>query len=790
MRSKTGKSLRRLALLAVSAVLLVTAFWIVGPDNALDELARFPVWAIAVVLCLFALNLVVVSFRLGRILAHFGVLLPAGVAWTASISGHVAGQFFISIFGQVAGRHLVLSRFGVPSVFLASLTAYERLVLLLVSGGLCLAGAYLMLDALEVTDFLAKISLSEIAVAAVGGLLLSLWLGRSRFEAQLIARTHSRANLVRILEIATITLIGQLLVLVTFVVAVKVLQPGIDYRELFAAAAIISFAASLPITVNGWGVRELAAVYTLGQLGVPSSSALAVSVLVGLCSTVVILAAAPMALKKSAVAVQPGSAPAGKMVPGGFEIEKTAAWIIATAAAVLIFFQMHVALPGGIANLNLADPFAILALAAIAAQATSTRRFPRWRIAEFNSILAIISALLVFGFLHGVLEIGVTQWAFASRLMGWLVLLGYISVGYLTVSYMGSHGLRRIAETLVATGVVVVLLQIILRWLDYSGWVSGLHVTSKFEGYADNRNAFAFQMLICSILILAYSSLMREADQRAMAEAAVEGGAGTAPKTGFTAQSLAAGFRLPLFSLLHGIVLVGLLLSSSRAGLITGAVLLVLAWMARLADRRLIAYSLIIAVIGWGLPQWFGKPVIQATQDPVSKSAGNLEQRETPIKPGGTGKEPLEKRSPMQIRFSKETSDLERWDTILRGVEMWRESPVLGAGLGVFIEKSTTWFKRPIVIHSTPVWILAEFGLVGVALFAWVLFVLVRSLWRSGLALPAHRAIAMLLLVFLIFGLVHDIFYQRIFWLVLGAAAAVAGCTNPPGEPDAGIRTS
>jgi hypothetical protein len=37
---------------------------------------------------------------------------------------------------------------------------------------------------------------------------------------------------------------------------------------------------------------------------------------------------------------------------------------------------------------------------------------------------------------------------------------------------------------------------------------------------------------------------------------------------------------------------------------------------------------------------------------------------------------------------------------------------------------------------------------------------------------------AMLLLVFLIFGLVHEIFYQRIFWLILGAAMALPGYSS------------
>ena len=40
------------------------------------------------------------------------------------------------------------------------------------------------------------------------------------------------------------------------------------------------------------------------------------------------------------------------------EIEKYAAWVLGMVVAVAVFFQTYVSLPGGVANLNLADPFA------------------------------------------------------------------------------------------------------------------------------------------------------------------------------------------------------------------------------------------------------------------------------------------------------------------------------------------------------------------------------------------------------------------------------------------------
>ena len=58
----------------------------------------------------------------------------------------------------------------------------------------------------------------------------------------------------------------------------------------------------------------------------------------------------------------------------------------------------------------------------------------------------------------------------------------------------------------------------------------------------------------------------------------------------------------------------------------------------------------------------------------------------------------------------------------------------LGVGLGVFHAKSTMWAGHALVIHSTPLWILAEFGLLGGAGFGWTFFLLARVRSGTGVA--------------------------------------------------------
>ena len=260
------------------------------------------------------------------------------------------------------------------------------------------------------------------------------------------------------------------------------------------------------------------------------------------------------------------------MVHSVSEVEQYAAWVLGMVVAVTVFFQAHVSLPGGVINLNLADPFAILALAAVSLHVLFARQSPVWRIKQFNLALGVISLLLLLGFMHGWLEIGITQWALVGRLLGWLMLLGYLSAGYLIVANVGAHGLRRFAETLIATAAVVVMLQVVLRLLDQWGVNTGAQLTPNFEGYAGNRNAFAFQLLAVMALLLGYSQVYARCSI-----------------------SLQRPARPWIFSLLLGILLAALVWTGSRAGMLVGVMVLLLAWLDRLADRRMLGWSLIFA---------------------------------------------------------------------------------------------------------------------------------------------------------------------------------------------------
>lgn len=413
------------------------------------------------------------------------------------------------------------------------------------------------------------------------------------------------------------------------------------------------------------------------------------------------------------------------------EFEKYAAWILGLVVAVAVFFQVHVSFSVGLINLNLADPFAILALAALSLHGFFARQSPAWRIRRFNFALALMSLLVLLGFVHGWWEIGITQWALAGRLLGWLVLLGYLSAGYLIVANVGAHGQRRFTETLIATAVAVVILQVVLRLLYHWGLNTGAQLTPQFEGYAGNRNAFAFQLLAVMAVLLGYSEVYARHNV-----------------------SMQRPARPWIFSLLLGILVSGLVWTGSRTGIIVEMIVLLLAWFGRLADRRMLGWGMILAALIWS-GVWLAT-FEELIQDILAKNIFL----------------PSVLHGWIQSNVSRDVSNDEHWQTMVRGLELWLQSPVLGVGLGVFHARSPMWLGHSQVIHNTPLWILAEFGLVGAAVFSWTFFLLAHHAIQLGKALPSRRILLLLLMAFAIFSLVHEILYQRIFWLVLGAVLA------------------
>jgi len=680
-------------------------------------------------------------------LDHFSAPQLFRTSLRATISGLASSLVLISLIGSVLGRQLVLQRHGVNPSLLTILAGYERVVQVLLGGALAMIGGLYLFEGKYLSAITAGLPLVPMSLAIIVAALLVFFHAISVQERRLIRGLLRWRELMRFTEVLAITLGVQGLMTSTYVLAFLALGTDASPLQLLAGAAVVSFAASLPISVNGWGVRELASIAVFGQLGASPHEAVAASVLVGLCSTVAVLAATPYALFGKFDRTQGALDSEGAMrfarkqtqtSPGisDREMNRILAILCGLGAAILLFFQIRLEISGNAVTVNLADPIALSALAAIAAYFLFQHRLPMTLPRPVWLWLGGITLVLLLGFLNGVLQFGVTPWALSNRLFGWLVILGYVACGALVTSQFGAHGRRVLTGTLVVSAAAVICISMFSDLVASAGFSMRLYLDG-LSGYSGNRNTFALQLMLVLTVFLAYLPIWRR-----------------------------VGSIWGLFGIC-AVMLVGLWQTGSKLGL---GVTLILLLCAALGRRRMviaIVVSIVIALAGYStlsfipaIPLEFGwwfdiepqlKNIIVRSVEPLH--AGAFDERLTSLRLG--------------------------WD-------LWLSSPIFGSGLGAAIRQNLGFNGAPLVIHSTPIWILAEFGLVG---FAVVLSLPCYLLWQTRAKLwrairrrclsPYHMGLLGICLVFGLFGLGHEIAYQRLFWLLIGAFAAQVITSGP-----------
>ncbi len=686
-----------------------------------DMVPEFVAGALAISL----LNLLVGTVRLASLVRHLGRVSVAFMdLLRANVAGLLSSLVVPNLIGSVVGRYVLLRRNGLTIGDIATLVTVERLLLVLVGGSLLIVGWTAVLGVDTLTVIAGELALPQI----VCGLLLAIIFLFSAFrwkrEANLIASVLSLKNLARAAWLISLTLFGQGLMLVVYLFCTKALAiPDVNPWKLMALATIVSFAAGLPFSVNGWGVREIAAIFAFQHAGIGAPEAVAISVLVGLLSTCVILISAPSLLlnrsQKQSTEIDEAALTEAPVSAG------QSRWkfllIAALGVGLLIFFTIHVPIEDTLITMNFGDPFAVLAFVLCALSLVGTRQAPFKVPAAFSAWIAALTGMIVLGFIIGISRYGVTDWALSNRFVGWGVILGYTGLGAMIVSTLGRHGLRQLCEVILASAAAIIWFSLIYpRAGNLFGWPPDF--AENFEGFSSNRNTFAFQLLIALCGALAYSRVMAKKE------------------------------RLWCYCFLMGSVIFGIYRTYSLAGIGGGAIVLAATFLFGLADRRVVLKSLAAAALIWGLLkldvyvfQWDILPT-GVFSSIAGGSVANV-------------------------------SLMERFLSVTHGLSLWRENPIFGAGLGAFVNLNLGERGQALVIHSVYVWLLAEFGLFGFLVAASlpvaVMVMLIRS-WRQ----PKSPAAVLLIgcgISFLVFSTVHDIAYQRLFWIVLGAVAAAYG---------------
>lgn len=681
-----------------------------------------------------ALGLAATALLAGALLAAARVRLVADdlgyrLTWREALAalglGQIGGAAFFQIAGQLIARGAYLSRRGLPVEATVVMVGYERLLAFGVSVFLAGAGAWhifgrIAFDLAQGGDVFVKLIAGLALTVAAGA-----WLGWGRTALDAIAARREAAGrhapdrpvrsgslTGRVGRSLLLSVAIQLMTASAYVLLAGSLAPGVSTLDLLAASVVVMLAASLPVSLAGWGVRELSAVLALGAVGVPPAAAFLAAILIGIGSLLVVAPMAALALTGRQPDRQGSRRPSADDVNYGLLIALAGP----LAVAATVFFHVHLPTEAGGLNVTLSDPLAVLCGALLAVRLVQRRSWPEWRLSGLSIHAGLATAALCLSLLLGAYRFGWTDWALINKFLGWFVLLAYAATGALIVSAAGQRGMRIFLCAFAAAGAAVAILEFALIAAAGAGAsLSRELLETDAVGFARNRNAFAFQMLMVAAVAAAL-----------------------------------ARTRQLLSIALGAVALAALWYAASRAGWIAGAVLLLLGVSIRALSLRQIVLMLAgaagivlaIAVFAEGASWMLGL-------DPAHRLHGRL---------------------PSAI--PNESTVAERMQSLVGGFALFREYPIFGAGLGAYIEGEIRNTGIPLVIHATPLWLLAETGLVGFLVFLIPVLRLLRlELLRPEKDEPA-KLLVLALFAFGVMALAHEMLYQRTLWLLLGAALA------------------
>jgi hypothetical protein len=459
----------------------------------------------------------------------------------------------------------------------------------------------------------------------------------------------------------------------------------------------------------------------LGAIGVAGEAAVVMAATVGALALIVSLAASGVATvlvsRASPAPARASEEPAGRIQKADVALILP----IGILTACLIFFQLRLPLGDSRITVNAADVLALTSFC-LAVYFAWTHRFLdhiprmiRWGVAG-------IAAVLVLGAVVGWFRFGGASWGVVNRLFGFPILLGFAAAAGLVVIVAGERGRSLITTTFVLALLTIIATQVVAIVIDtlvvplpvgFPTMRVG-YLESPFDGFAQDRNAFAFQMLMALAMLFAY-------------------------------RGIATGRVATWSTVAMAVLAIMIVMTRSRSGVLC----LVAAVCVAVAAERLDARNL----VRLGLLSLAAIVVLALALALVPGPADWIADRLRPS------------------FVYNDKSEEERWSTIQDGIVLWLKYPFLGGGLGAYVAQRVAAGMNSQVIHNVPLWFMAELGLVGLAAYlALIAALVIWCLARLDRFSTRHRAKAVLFAVtaFVLMGLTHDIFYQRAFWFVLG----------------------
>lgn len=680
----------------------------------------FSVLTLAIVV--LALMQALGSVRFWTLNKAFSISAPIKETHRVNINSLAGGFVFFNFLGQGITRTTLFRSSREASSLMFFITAIERVMAF---ASLAFFTTLILLNtSVETSQSLSNLNpaLLSIMIAVLIGCLV-FYSGTTTRRRKILLDLTSIKVLIYLFFAAALTIATHFFTLLAFIV-VATWQLNTDPSLPVALASLISMlAGSFPVMPGGWGTRELGSAAAFSQIGFTPFEGVKIAFTIGLLSLGALLIHLLLVNTVSGkIRIQRISQV--RFVPNRNTIKNLTnlIWIVPFPVFILVAFQTYIDIDGNKIALNLADPFAVLlALTSLALFTRNIFKNDSWNIKYYVPGLVLLGLSVCLAFGLGYFRHGLINWALVNRFAGLGIVFSFLFSGAFISWTQGTNGIKTCFNYLALLSCSILVLEFSVRiigivgYFEFSGWVP-----HQYSGFLVNRNAWAFFVLLS---LVSYATMNRGSCNR----------------------------------FLCGIMICGALLTASRTAHIILAVLFVAQLFGSWTEFKRLLFGFLIVLFSILIVN-FALPTLLADFLGFRPNIGQIV---------------------LQNGLYIEV-DAPRWETYVRGWTLFLQYPLFGAGLGVNMLIQQGGTEQPLVIHSTFIWLLAEFGIVGTFLF---LLPIIAIIWQwvttpKWLRSRTNQTLLLCLIVAGLFGLAHDMAYQRIFWFLLGLLVATPSSFN------------
>jgi len=688
-------------------------------EEVLSTLQKIKLRDLAILILVCFAQVVMLNIRSISVLRYLG-LEPAFLEiFRANLNASVASLIVPLPIAQIISRRKIFQQKGYEADDNLIPIIFEKFMVLLVSVT-ATAVALFILSSEIVPDVRSVETVIILMMAIFAALIASFSQEVRRLFSRVFAfliQTKTPAFPITPLLYSVIT---QAFGMLSILIACYIVNIRLELSELICATAIILFISSMPLSPNSFGTREFSFVLVLTHLGTDSPSAFSAGLILGFSShftnLFVLLIVQQFVSKKkfvshnSVVKIQ-NDALAQKN--GNYAMFLPLIYtFVCMCAGLLALIQVFVPFGETTISVNLGDPLAFLAGCLLLSKLYFEKIRINWKFLTLKTVLITFGGLICFSYFNGYLYFGSNDWALVNRFSGLFILFGYFFAGCLS----NNLDIERPKESIILLGAFM-LSCVILS--DFCARALGLYdAPGNFQALAGNRNTLALQATLFVSALIAMGFL----------------------KDKISVQIEQIGSP-KLAEFLVYVLSFGIILTASRTGIVALSVIAVVALYLGLIKIKQLGIILVLFFL-------------------LSSLNASIQ---------------FSKISEIMGPYSAEISDVHRWEQYKLGLVLFLEKPLLGSGLGYFFEKHEAAYGVGAVMHNTIFWMLIEFGLIGTILLGWFVFQLFRkSIYQVDVAHEHHVELRLLVAIsipLLLFSLLHDVAYQRIFWFLLGLIA-------------------